>query len=88
LSGSFLENNKQAGIYHNPTLTAYQQRELAGWFKFPDDLNIQYSSYKPILIPQYYTDIYLEIGETKYFLTQRVGYDPIERNFNINVSKV
>uniref|UniRef100_A0A1V1FT29 Putative CTL17 isoform B n=1 Tax=Reticulitermes speratus TaxID=60591 RepID=A0A1V1FT29_9NEOP len=83
ISGSSLENNKQAGIHHNPTLTAYQQRELAGWFKFPDDQNIQYSSYKPILIPQYYTDIHLEVGETKYFLTQRVGYDPIDRNFNI-----
>jgi hypothetical protein len=88
LSGSSLENNKQAGIHHNPTLTAYQQRELAGWFKFPDDLNIQYSSYKPILIPQHYIDIHLEVGETKYFLTQRVRYDPIDRNFNIYVSNV
>lgn len=85
--GSSLENNKKAGIHHNPTLTAYQQRELSGWFKFPEDQNIQYSSYKPILIPQYYTDIHLEVGETKYFLTQRVGSDPIDRHFNIYVRK-
>ncbi|KAJ4447016.1 hypothetical protein ANN_09004 [Periplaneta americana] len=83
ISGSSLENNKVAGIHHNPTLTAYQQREIAGWFKFPEDQNIQYSSYKPILIPQYYTDIDLEVGDTKYFLTQRVGPDAIDRNFNI-----
>ena len=75
-----------AGIYHNPTLTAYQQRELAGWFKFPKDQNILYSSYKPIHIPQYYTDINLETDETKYFLTQRVGPDPIDRDFFIHVS--
>lgn len=81
-SGCKIENNKVAGVRHNPALSGLQQRELAGWFKpLP-----QYAPYVLLFIPQTYSNIEVEEGQTKYLITQRVLQDAIQRNFIIRVS--
>nr|XP_034174512.1 protein bark beetle [Osmia lignaria] len=78
---SRIENNKVAGIRHNPALSAVQQREFAGWFLgVPDMID---SSYNPIIIPHYMRDIELANEETKYLITAKVIDDPIKRRISI-----
>lgn len=78
-----------AGIHHNPMLTQQQQREIAGWFKFPVDQNSLYDRdfpFKPISIPRHDIQIDVNDGETKYLITQRVQtQDEISRTFYIKV---
>ncbi|XP_034245120.1 protein bark beetle isoform X3 [Thrips palmi] len=81
--GSTMENNKQAGIRHNPALSGVQQRELAGWFKPPTDLNTQYAPYSPLYVPHTFSNIELDDWETRHLITQRVTTDPIKRSFFI-----
>ncbi|XP_031833217.2 C-type lectin domain-containing protein bark beetle [Nomia melanderi] len=78
---SRVENNKVAGIRHNPALSAVQQREFAGWFlRTPDTTD---SSYNPIMIPYQMQDIELGNEETKYMITAKVSGDPIRRRISI-----
>ncbi|XP_054002830.1 protein bark beetle [Hylaeus anthracinus] len=78
---SRIEYNKVAGIRHNPTLSAVQQREFAGWFqRVPDAIE---SSYDPIVIPTYTTEIELSDGETKYITTAKVNGESIHQRLNI-----
>lgn len=81
--GSTMENNKQAGIRHNPALSALQQREIAGWFKPPADLATDYAPYRPLYIPFAHSDntITLEDRETRHLITQRVVADAIRRQY-------
>lgn len=79
IQGSTIENNAEAGIRHNPALSALQQRELAGWFN-----SLEYEiGYRPIQIPQNDESIYLNEGETKYLITSRVTVDSISRQYSI-----
>lgn len=81
---SRIENNKVAGIRHNPALSAVQQREFAGWFlRVPDLID---SSYNPIVIPYNARDIELSNEETKYMITAKVTSDPIRQRITIRVS--
>lgn len=80
-----MENNKQAGIRHNPALSALQQRELAGWFKPPMDLATQYAPYSPLYVPHTFSNIELDDWETRHLITQRVVTDAIRRSFFIKV---
>lgn len=81
---SKVENNKVAGIRHNPALSAVQQREFAGWFfGTPDTID---SSYNPTTIPYQMQDIELGNEETKYMITAKVSGDPIRRRINIKVN--
>ncbi|CAH0560148.1 unnamed protein product [Brassicogethes aeneus] len=78
--GSVIERN-QIGVKHDPMLTGLQQRELAGWFiKTEDD-----SNYSPLKIPdtEGLTTIYLQRGESKYFVTSKVEKENIFRSYNI-----
>ncbi|XP_015436907.1 PREDICTED: protein bark beetle [Dufourea novaeangliae] len=78
---SRIENNKIAGIRHNPALSAVQQREFAGWFlRAPDSID---SSYDPIVIPYHMRDIELSNEETKYIITVKVNGDSIRQRINI-----
>ncbi|XP_043526927.1 protein bark beetle [Frieseomelitta varia] len=78
---SRIENNKIAGIRHNPALSAVQQREFAGWFlRLPDLID---SSYNPIVIPYNARDIELSNEETKYMITEKVTSDPIRQRIAI-----
>ncbi|XP_076766657.1 C-type lectin domain-containing protein bark beetle [Xylocopa sonorina] len=78
---SRIENNKIAGIRHNPALSAVQQREFAGWFlRIPDASDL---SYNPVVIPDYTGDIQLANEETKYMITVKVIGDPIRRRVSI-----
>ncbi|XP_067009482.2 protein bark beetle [Anabrus simplex] len=84
ISGSTLQNNKLAGIRHNPALSAQQQRELAGWFQAPAEaMNHPDAPYKPIIIPTYYTDISVE-DKTLVLVTARFKDNTIERKFQIS----
>lgn len=83
IQSSRIENNAEAGIRHNPALSALQQRELAGWF---NSLEHEASYYKPILIPRDSTTINLQQGETKYLVTQRVQVDSISKQYIIKCS--
>lgn len=81
---SRIENNKVAGIRHNPALSAVQQREFAGWFlRMPDLID---SSYNPVVIPYNTRDIELSNEETKYMITVKVTGDPIRQRIAIKVS--
>ncbi|XP_033297170.1 protein bark beetle [Bombus bifarius] len=78
---SRIENNKVAGIRHNPALSAVQQREFAGWFlRMPDLID---SSYNPVVIPYNMRDIELSNEETKYMITVKVTGDPIRQRIAI-----
>ncbi|XP_047509687.1 protein bark beetle isoform X2 [Pieris napi] len=80
---SIIENNKVAGIFHNPHLTGAQQRELAGWFNFDPSFNMDESSYRPIIIPEYQTDISLANGETRHIVFNKQFGENIVRTYNI-----
>ncbi|KAJ8673362.1 hypothetical protein QAD02_004624 [Eretmocerus hayati] len=79
---SRLENNKLAGVRHNPVLTSVQQREFAGWFISSPDMSSD-SNYHPIIVPEHRADIELAMGETKYLVTAKVIGDQIDRILNI-----
>lgn len=79
--GSTLENNKLAGVRHDPSISKKQQRELAGWFTEKTDPYI----YNPMYIPQT-SNFDLDTTESKYMITQKVdSTDPIDRIFTIRV---
>ncbi|XP_018046380.1 PREDICTED: protein bark beetle [Atta colombica] len=79
---SRIENNKVAGIRHNPALSAVQQREFAGWFLRKSDTTVD-SPYNPIILPEMTGNIELANGETKYIITTKVTSDSIRRIINI-----
>lgn len=81
---SRIENNKVAGIRHNPTLSAVQQREFAGWFIRAPDMTVD-NPYNPIIIPQDTRDIILEDKETKYIVTAKNNGQNIDKNIYIRV---
>lgn len=85
IENSRLENNKLAGIRHNPALSAFQQRELAGWFTTSPDTSLD-SNYAPIIVPENNGDIELGIDKTKYLVTSKVSGEPINRIHQIKVS--
>ncbi|KAK2577430.1 hypothetical protein KPH14_003537 [Odynerus spinipes] len=68
---SRIENNKVAGIRHNPALSSVQQREFAGWFTHLVDSEAELS-YDPILIPQANTKFQLDNWQTDYIITKKV----------------
>nr|XP_003703916.1 PREDICTED: uncharacterized protein LOC100876764 [Megachile rotundata] len=77
-----IENNKVAGIRHNPALSAVQQREFAGWFLGVPDYTD--SSYNPIVIPDQMKDIELTNEETKYLITAKFTGEPIKKWVHIS----
>lgn len=85
IADSRLENNLIAGIRHNPALSAFQQREFAGWFISSPDTSLD-SSYEPVLVPSHGSDIELAMGETKYLVTSKVSGEAISRYHHIRVS--
>lgn len=83
--GSRIENNKIAGIRHNPALSAVQQREFAGWFLRAPDTTVD-SPYNPIILPESNRNVELANGETKYIVTSKVVGESVRRVINIKVS--
>lgn len=81
--GSVIENNYLAGISHNPHITGTQQREIAGWFNLDTGLNMDESNYRPIMLPEYETDISLVNGETRHILFTKHYGENIEKTYNI-----
>lgn len=81
--GSVIENNNLAGIYHNPHLTGSQQREIAGWFNLDPGFNFDESNYRPIIIPEYETDISLVNGETRYIVFSKHYGENVVKTYNI-----
>ncbi|XP_046838795.1 protein bark beetle [Vespa crabro] len=79
---SRIENNKVAGIRHNPALSAVQQRELAGWFARLSEYSTE-SSYDPIIIPQANAKINLDNWQTKYIITDRVKGESLHQFIEI-----
>nr|KAF7437889.1 hypothetical protein H0235_000280 [Vespula pensylvanica] len=79
---SRIENNKVAGVRHNPALSAVQQRELAGWFARLAEYSTE-SSYDPIIIPQAETKINLDNWQTKYIITDRVKGESLHQFIEI-----
>ncbi|XP_045494665.1 protein bark beetle isoform X1 [Colias croceus] len=80
---SVIENNRIAGIFHNPHLTGPQQREIAGWFNLDPSFNMDESSYRPIMIPEYQTDISLANGETRHIVFSKQFGEKIVKTYNI-----
>ncbi|XP_050673785.1 protein bark beetle isoform X2 [Leptidea sinapis] len=81
---SIIENNKVAGISHNPHITGPQQREIAGWFNLDPGFNLDELSYRPIIIPEYQTDISLANGETRHLVFSRQSGENLAKTYNIN----
>ncbi|XP_059051409.1 protein bark beetle isoform X2 [Achroia grisella] len=80
---SMIENNNIAGISHNPHLTGSQQREIAGWFNLDPNLNLDEFTYRPIMIPEYETDVSLVNGETRHLVfTKHYGENKV-KTYNI-----
>lgn len=83
IANSRIENNKIAGIRHNPALSAVQQREFAGWFMQPPGMTVD-TPYNPIVVPHHNGDtVQIAIGETKYIVTARSSGDNIQRTLQI-----
>ncbi|XP_034826785.1 protein bark beetle isoform X2 [Maniola hyperantus] len=80
---SIIENNNLAGIFHNPHITGRQQRELAGWFNLDPGFNLDESNYRPIMIPEYETDISLVNGETRHLVFTKHNGENIVKTYNI-----
>ncbi|CAH2236667.1 jg20886 [Pararge aegeria aegeria] len=80
---SIIENNNLAGITHNPHITGPQQRELAGWFNLDPGFNMDESNYRPIMIPEYETDISLVNGETRHIVFTKHYGENIAKTYNI-----
>ncbi|XP_015594324.1 protein bark beetle isoform X2 [Cephus cinctus] len=84
IANSKIENNKIAGVRHNPAFSAVQQRELAGWFVLSPDMTVD-TPYNPIIVPaDGTTDIKLSTGETKYLVTSKYIGENLERRINIH----
>lgn len=81
--GSTIENNNVAGVYHNPHITGPQQREIAGWFNLDVGFNFDESNYRPIIIPDYETDISLVNGETRHIVFAKSHGENIAKTYNI-----
>ncbi|XP_013178489.1 PREDICTED: uncharacterized protein LOC106125730 isoform X1 [Papilio xuthus] len=83
IHSSIIENNNIAGISHNPHITGLQQRELAGWFNLDPGLNVDELNYRPIMIPDYETDISLVNGETRHLVFNKHYGENIVKTYNI-----
>lgn len=85
ISNSKIENNKMAGIRHNPALSAVQQREFAGWFSESPDVSSE--NYDPIVLSENSGNIDLAMGqETKYLITAKINGRDKQVNKIINIS--
>lgn len=85
IMSSRLENNKIAGIRHNPAFSAVEQREFAGWFTSSPDASVD-STYEPIIVPEFgNSNIELNMGETKYLVTAKVSGKSIDQIYHIKV---
>ncbi|XP_043483219.1 protein bark beetle isoform X2 [Leptopilina heterotoma] len=83
ISNSRIENNKMAGIRHNPALSAHQQREFAGWFTQSSEVAAE--NYNPIVLPENDGNIELSMGqETKYLITSKVQGRVVKKIINIS----
>ena len=82
ISNLRIENNKVAGIRHNPAFSAVQQREFAGWFSRSPDVSSE--NYNPIVVSQNTGNIELAMGETKYLITAKTNGEFVDKFINIS----
>lgn len=79
---SRIENNKVAGIRHNPVISAVHQREFAGWFMLSLGTTVD-TPYAPIIIPEKAENIDIVTGDVKYIVTAKRFNDNIRRLIQI-----
>jgi len=70
--GSIIKNNRGAGVSHDPVFGAYEQRELAGWFKLAPDFIATEFEYPLTEIPSKTEFIDVDQFKMKYLATKRV----------------
>jgi hypothetical protein len=81
--GSIIKNNRGAGVSHDPVIGAYEQRELAGWFKLPPDfIGIDYV-YPIIELPSNVDNIHVDQFQMKYLTTKRTSDENVEQIIRI-----
>ncbi|KAK0090170.1 hypothetical protein PV325_002595 [Microctonus aethiopoides] len=78
ISNSRIENNKVAGIRHNPAFSAVQQREFSGWFMQSLGSTVDVS-YEPIIIPGTVNNIDIATNDIKYIVTAKSINDNIKQ---------
>lgn len=82
--GSIIKNNLGSGVSHDPVIGAYEQRELAGWFKLAPDFIATDFVYPLTEIPGDTQSIDLDHFQMKYLLTKKVhGEEEIEQTIKI-----
>ncbi len=89
-SGSVLMKNKITGIRHDPTISAKQQLEIAGWFKLSQSDYNAAVTYSPIMLPRFYENSVIDFsneGDTKYIITERLhNSQQVNKTYLIKVS--
>ncbi|CAG5108295.1 Similar to bark: Protein bark beetle (Drosophila melanogaster) [Cotesia congregata] len=83
ISNCIIENNKIAGIKHNPVVSAVKQREFAGWFMQYFGLSTIDNPYQPIIIPERTENIDILTGEIKYIVTAKRTGENVRHLINI-----
>lgn len=84
VQGSIIKNNRGAGIAHDPVIGAYEQRELAGWFKLAPDFIATDFVYQLTEIPGNTENIDVDQFTMKYLRTNRVhGEEEVENTIKI-----
>lgn len=81
--GSIIKNNLGSGVSHDPVIGAYEQRELAGWFKLAPDFIATDFIYPLTEIPGNDKSIEVDQLQMKYFLTKEAIGEEIEQTIKI-----
>ena len=83
VQGSIIKNNLGSGVSHDPVIGAYEQRELAGWFKFAPDFTATDFVYPLTEVPGTTDSIDIDQFQMKYLLTKKVIGEEIEQTIKI-----
>ena len=83
VQGSIIKNNLGSGVSHDPVIGAYEQRELAGWFKLAPDFIATDFVYPLTEIPGNEKFIDVDQFQMKYLRTKKVIGEEIEQTIKI-----
>lgn len=83
VQGSIIKNNLGSGVSHDPVIGAYEQRELAGWFKLAPDFIATDFVYPLTEIPGETQFIDVDQFQMKYLLTKKPVGEEIDQTIKI-----
>lgn len=83
VQGSIIKNNLGSGVSHDPVIGAYEQRELAGWFKLAPDFIATDFVYPLTTVPGETESIDVDQFQMKYLLTKKAIGEEKEQTIKI-----